>query len=109
MTGIASERATVVNGATMAAFLGAGIGALAMGLLVILNETGLFSAPALYAPAGGVTGRTTFATAIWLIAWAVLHHRWTDRQIAPRRVHIATLGLIALGLLLTLPPVWKLL
>ena len=54
------SRAT--NGTAMASFLGAGVGAFAMGAIVLLNETGLFAAPTLYAPAGGVTGRTTIAT-----------------------------------------------
>lgn len=98
----------VVNGAALAAFLGAAIGAFAMGLLVILNEAGVFAAPALYAPAGGVSGRTTFAALIWLIGWAVLHYRWNGRHIEARRVHALTWLLIGLGVLLTFPPVWGL-
>ena len=98
-----------VNGSAMAAFAAAGIGACAMGAVVLLNELGLFAAPALYAPAGGVTGRTTLATIVWLMAWAVLHHRWKDREIAPGRIGAVTLMLIALGVLGTLPPVWALL
>jgi hypothetical protein len=105
-----SERAAgPANGAAIAAFLAAGIGALAVGLFVILAETDLFSAPALYAPAGGVSGRTTFAAAVWLIAWAVLHRRWAGREVEPRRVHLATLALVALGVLLCFPPLWALL
>ena len=99
----------VANGAALASFLGAGIGAFAMGVMVILSEAGLFVAPALYAPAGGVSGRTTFAALIWVIGWAVLHSRWKGRQIESRRVHAVTMLLIGLGVLLTFPPVWKLL
>ena len=106
-TTIAGDR-EVANGATLAAFLAAGIGAFAMGLVVILNEVGLFAAPALYGPAGGVSGRTTLAVAIWLAAWAILHHRWQARRMEPRRVHAATVVLILVGLLLTFPPVWSL-
>jgi hypothetical protein len=98
-----------VNGSAMAALLGGGIGALAMGAVVLLNEAGIFAAPTLYAPAGGVSGRTTVATIVWLIAWAVLHNRWKAREIAPGRVGAATLILIALGVLGTFPPVWALL
>jgi hypothetical protein len=98
-----------VNGSAMAAFLGGGIGAFAMGAVVLLNEAGIFAAPALYAPAGGVSGRTTLATIVWLMAWAVLHHRWKAREMAPGRVGGMTLILIALGVLGTLPPVWGLL
>jgi len=98
-----------VNGGAMAAFVGAGIGAFAMGAVVILNELGLFAAPTLYAPAGGVTGRTTLATVVWLIAWGVLHNRWKAREIAPGRMGALTLILIALGVLGTFPPLWALL
>ena len=65
----------------MAAVLGGGIGSFAMGVFVLLNEAGLFTAPALYGPAGGVTGRTTFATIVWLLAWGVLHARWRSREV----------------------------
>lgn len=96
------------NGAAVAAMVASGIGAGAMGLLVILNEMGIFVAPSLYAPAGGVTGRTTIAVAIWLLGWVVLHRRWKDRQVDAGRGYVATLVLIALGILLTFPPVWSL-
>jgi hypothetical protein len=109
MVNIESERREVANGAALASFLAAGIGAFAVGFIVILNEAGLFAAPALYTPAGGVSGRTTLAAAIWLIGWAVLHSRWKNRQIESRGVHLLTLILIGLGILLTLPPVWSLL
>lgn len=99
---------TIANGAAVAAFLGAAIGAFAMGLLVMLNEAGIFAAPALYAPAGGVSGRTTFALVIWLIGWSVLHNRWKGRQIDARRVRALTMLLIGLGVLLTFPPLWQL-
>lgn len=56
------------NGSAMAAFLGAGIGAFAMGAFVLMNEAGVFAAPALYGPAGGLSGRAIFATVAWLIA-----------------------------------------
>lgn len=97
------------NGAAMAAMLAAGIGAFAMGLFVILNEAGVFAAPTLYGPAGGVTGRTTFATLVWLAAWALLHARWRAREIAPGRVFGLTLALIGAGILGTFPPLWALL
>jgi hypothetical protein len=103
------ESRVVTNGAALAAYLGAGIGAFAMGLFVILNEIGAFTAPSLYAPAGGVTGRTTFAVLVWLIAWGVLHRRWKGRQVGPMRIHAITLGLVLLGIILTFPPVWGLL
>ena len=97
------------NGTAMACLLGAGVGAFAMGAIVLLNETGLFAAPTLYAPAGGVTGRTTLATIVWLVSWGVLHHWWKARGVLPARVYAVTLILVALGVLGTFPPVWGLL
>lgn len=96
------------NGAALASFLGAGFGAFAMGAFVIANEAGILVAPSLYAPAGGVSGRTTFAVAVWLVAWGVLHSRWKGREIQPRPVFTGTISLVGLGLLGTFPPVWSL-
>lgn len=99
----------VVNGAALAAFLAGGIGAFALALIVVLNEVGIFSAPTLYGPAGGVTGRTALGTVVWLVAWAVLHKRWKDRHVDTGRVFAVTLVLIAVAVVLLFPPVWRLL
>lgn len=96
-------------GPAMAAILAAGIGAFAMGLFVILNEAGVFAAPSLYGPSGGVSGRTTFAAVTWLIAWGILHKRWKGQQVETGRVFATTLALTALGVLLCFPPLWGLL
>lgn len=95
-----------LDGPALAAVLAGGIGAFAMGLFVILNEAGVFSAPSLYGPAGGVSGRTTLAAATWFIAWAILHRRWRTRRIEPGRVIAITFALVGLGLLATFPPLW---
>lgn len=97
------------NGAALAAVLAAGIGAFAMGLFVILNETKLFVAPTLYAGAGGLSGRSTFAVVAWLVAWALLHARWRARELATGRILAATLALTAIGAVLCFPPLWGLL
>ncbi len=98
----------LTNGAALASFLAAGIGAFAVGFFVILSETGLFAAPALYGPAGGMSGRTTFAAIVWLGAWAALHGRWHARELASKRIYAAALTLIAIGVALCFPPVWQL-
>ena len=102
------KRVATVNGSAMAAFLAAGIGSFAMGVIVLLNEAGIFAVPALYAPAGGISGRTTLATVVWLVAWGLLHYRWKGREVATGRVSALTLILLALGILATFPPVWRL-
>jgi hypothetical protein len=104
-----SRAETRPNGAIWAAILASGIGACAVGLIVILNESGIFTAPTLYGPAGGVSGRTTIAVAVWIAAWAVLHRLWRDREIDGKRITAIAAVLILLGLLGTFPPVWSLL
>lgn len=96
----------VPNGAAMAAVLASGIGAFALGAFVLLHASGLFSAPALYAPAGGVSGRTTLAVVVWLVSWALLHRRWEDRVLPVRPTLRATFVLVAFSLLASFPPVW---
>lgn len=106
---VESPTATDCNGGAVASILAAGIGAFAMGLFVLLNEAGLFAAPALYGPASGVTGRTTLAALVWLAAWALLHARCRRREIAaPGRLFVETLALVAAGVLGTFPPSWAL-
>jgi hypothetical protein len=104
-----SPALTQTNGAAMAAVLGAGIGSCAMGAFVLLSEAGLFAAPALYGPAGGVTGRTTLATIVWLLAWGVLHARWRSREVAPGPVFTWTVVLVVVAIIATLPPLWSVL
>lgn len=96
------------NGGALAAVLAAGIGAFAMGLFVILNEAGIFTAPSLYGPSGGLSGRSTLAVAAWLIAWGILHAKWRDRDVVAGGVLLWALVLVGLGVVMTFPPVWSL-
>lgn len=112
MDGTVQEHGGIHSGPALAAFLAAGIGAFAMGLFVILNEAGIFSAPSLYGPAGGLSGRSTFAVGVWLVSWAILHARWRRRSVSEgggRAALIWTFVLIAGGTLMAFPPVWGLL
>ncbi len=96
------------NGAALAAYMAAAVGAFATGLISLLNAAGVLPVPTLYSPAGGVTGRTTLAALIWLITRAVLHQRWKQRDLEPGRAHAVTVVLALLGILFALPPVWAL-
>jgi len=98
----------LTNGSALAAFLGGGAGAFAMGAIALANEAGWFVAPTLYGPAGGVSGRTTLAAVVWLVVWGFLHRRWRDRHVEPRGVYPAALVLTVLGIIGTFPPLWGL-
>lgn len=98
----------ITNGAAMAAVLAAAIGSFALGLIVLFKAMELLSIPALYEPAGGVSGRTSLAVVIWLIAWGVLHYRWKDHNISYRHTLLLSLTLIGGSIVLTFPPLWSL-
>lgn len=104
-----ADRAVVSNGGALAAVMAAGIGAFAMGLLVIANEAGLFTAPSIYGPSGGLSGRSTLAVIAWLIAWGIMHARWRNQNVDAGRTLAWGLVLTALGILMNFPPVWTLL
>ena len=107
MSSIDSRTDTLPDGTALAAFVSAGVGAFAMGLISLLNAIALLPVPTLYDPAGGVTGRTTLALLLWLASWVVLHVRWRHRDMDTRGPHALTIGLITIGILLALPPVWS--
>lgn len=108
MDTIQQTRKDIPNGPAVAAFLAAAIGSFGLGLIALANAMGILSLPAVYAPAGGVTGRTTLAVVLWLATWGFLHWRWRYHQIETRRIIFAGLLLIGLGIVMTLPPVWRL-
>ena len=63
--------------------------------------SGIFMLPVALAPLGANS------LIAWLISWAVLHFRWREREIAPRRISGIIGVLIALGVLGTFPPLWN--
>lgn len=104
-----AEHAATPYGEALGAVLAAAIGAFTLGLLVIAGEVGLFAAPVIYRPSGGLSGRSTLAIITWLLAWGILHMRWRNRDVVVARVLTWSLVLIALSIAMTFPPTWKLL
>lgn len=96
------------NGAAMSAMLAAAIASAAFGALVLLGATGVFSAPAIYAPAGGLSGRSTGALLVWLITWVLLHRQWRDRSVSMSRVSAWSFVLVLVSIVATFPPLWEL-
>jgi hypothetical protein len=101
-----SGATALTNGSGAAAILAAGIGAFALGVLAILADqmTSLKNTMIFYKPTGPLSGVTTTAILIWLVAWGILEWRWRNRTIAIRRTNAIALVLLCLGLLLTFPP-----
>jgi len=95
------SKSVMRNGIAAAALLGAGVGCFALGILTFLTKISSTIETTLdfYHPTGPVSGITTLAMVVWLIAWAGLHGLWRNRQVDFRRVYVVVLVLVCLGLL----------
>jgi asparagine N-glycosylation enzyme membrane subunit Stt3 len=101
----------IPNGRGAAAILAAGIGCAAVGVLAILRDAFPPVAHALnfYNPSGPLSGVTTVAVVIWLVAWFFLARAWRNENVSMAKVNAAAFVLLAIGLLLTFPPFMDLL
>ena len=99
------------NGPAGAAILSAGIGCFAVGALAVAADGSKPLAKLLtfYAPTGPLSGVSTVAIVIWLSIWLVLARLWGAKIVAMRKVNVAAFVLLAIGLLLTFPPIGDLL
>ncbi len=104
-----AARTTKPNGPVAAAFLAAGIGSFALGVLTIGAAASEAVANALRwsAPVGPLSGKTGLAVIVWLVAWAALGSRWRGNEVPFRTVYRWVLVLVALGLLFTFPPFFE--
>ncbi|TGQ31436.1 MULTISPECIES: hypothetical protein [unclassified Mesorhizobium] len=101
---------TIPNGPGAAAILAAGIGCAAIGVLAFASELspGLHDLLNFYNPVGPLSGKTTVAIIVWLVAWYGLSRIWRRETVNMRTVNIAALVLLGIGFLLTFPPFWYL-
>ncbi len=101
---------TESSGVAAAAFVAAGIGCAALGLLTTLAEVseGVKNLLNWWGPAGPLTGKTGLALILWLVAWLVLHRLWKTKDVNFRKAFLVTLVLIALGVLGTFPTFFEL-
>ena len=100
-----AQKETLTNGPAAAAILASGVGSLALGLFTTLAQaiTPVGSALNLYDPVGPLSGKTTGAEVLWLVAWGFFHVLWKDQQVDFAKVFFVALIMIALGLLGTFP------
>jgi hypothetical protein len=103
---LSTPLATLPNGSGAAAVLAAGIGSLALAVLAVAADriAGFGKLMIFYRPTGPLSGVTTSAIVVWLMAWAVLDWRWRKKSVAMGKIGTAALVLLILGLLLTFPP-----
>jgi len=93
------------DGPLAAALLAAGIGAFALGLFTTLAEasTAFRERLILDAGVGPLSGKTVWATVVFIIAWAVLAARLRNRDGLLRSATTIFVVLTVLGLLGTFP------
>jgi hypothetical protein len=93
------------DGPLAAVLLAAGIGAFALGLVTTLAEasSGFRDRLVLNAGVGPLSGKTIWATVIFLVAWAVLAARLRNRDGLLRSATTIFVVLTVLGLLGTFP------
>jgi hypothetical protein len=99
----------VTTGPAAAAMISGGIGAFVIGLLTtgaVISEV-LRNALNWWNPAGPLTGKTGVGVIAWLICWALLNTVWKGKDYDLRKSFIITLVFLALGLILTFPPVFE--
>ncbi len=105
------DEGTVPNGSGGAAILAAGIGCAMVGILAFAGDASDAIGKLLnfYNPAGTLSGVTTVAIIVWLVAWFVLNRLWCDRTISMTVVNALAFAGLAVGFLLTFPPFMDLL
>ena len=101
----------IPNGAGAAAILAAGIGCAALGVFTLLDDAfkGINAFFTFYTPAGGLSGVSTSAIVVWLASWFMLEQMWGNRNVAAARISAAAFLLLAVGFVLTFPPIIDLL
>ena len=95
-----------------AAFIASGVGATVLGLMIVLTEmkagAGLKAALTWSAPVGPLSGKTGVAVLAFVISWVALHFAFKRRAITLTTSFIIAVVLLALGLLMSYPPIFDL-
>lgn len=93
-----------------AALVAAGVGCLTLGLGFVIGAASVTVEELLnwYDAVGPLSGKTTLATLVYVVAWPLLHVRMRRRPMPPERVLTVSFTLLALGLLGTFPPFYML-
>lgn len=94
------------EGPISAAILAAGIGVFALGLFTTLAESSASLKADVFewtTRVGPLSGKTSLAVVVWLVAWAVLHMVLREKPFETRRALTICLVLVGLGIVGTFP------
>lgn len=100
----------IQDGTAAAAILAAGIGLAVTGIASASAEAIAAVGKALVwsKPVGDLSGKTIIGIAAWLVSWLILGLIWRGKDVKFRLVLIVSTVLLAVGVLLTFPPVFEL-
>jgi hypothetical protein len=101
------DASVLTNGSGAAAILAAGVGSIALAVLACAGDklTAVKNGLVFYKPTGPLSGVTSTAILIWLVAWGILEWRWRNRTVGVGRISVIAFALLGLSLMLTFPPV----
>jgi hypothetical protein len=111
MSTVRTTQGTTPNGPGAAAILAAGIGCAAVGILAFAGDASQAIGKTLnfYSPVGTLSGVSTLAIIVWLVAWFALGSTWRERTVDLAKVNVIAFVLLVVGFLLTFPPFMDLL
>ncbi len=98
------------NGPVAACLLAGGFGAAVLGLMTTMAEAlPSFSASLnWYSPVGPLSGKSGIGVIAFFLSWLVLHLVWRGKNVNFQRAATIAFVLLAIGLLLTFPPIFDL-
>lgn len=110
MSTTTKETSQLHNGPGAAALLAAGVGCAVMGIFALLGDA--FKSAAhffnFYNPTGPLSGVSTSAIVVWLLAWAILSKRWAKTDVNLQNVSVVAFVLLIIGFAFTFPPIMDL-
>jgi hypothetical protein len=97
-------------GTVGAALIAAGVGSTVLGIAIVAVEASaaIKEWAAMGTAAGPLTGKALVAAASFFLVWAVLRTVLRDRAVSARATAWTTTVLVAIGVLLTFPPIYGL-
>lgn len=98
------------NGPVAASLLAGGIGSAVLGLVTTLSEASAAFGTALnwIKPVGPLSGKVIVTVVAFFVSWLLLHFSMRGRNVNFSRIATIAFILLAVGLLLTFPPVFDL-
>ena len=99
------------NGPVAAALLAGGIGSAVLGLMTFGAEASEAIKNSLnwYKPVGPLMGKSSLGILAFFLAWIILGNMWKGKETNFTRIAMISMVLVAIGLILTFPPVWGIL